>query len=263
MKSNLAIQQQALLNALLACPADDAIKEIATLAHPPCARGLKAYQANGHALAERAMQAAYPVLAQLLGEDSLGALARAYWHAHPPVCGDVARWGGGLADFVQASEQLADEPYLADVVRVEWALHQSASAADAALDSASFVLLTQHDASLLRLRLAPGCALVPSRWPVVSIITAHQNASPTLSLEEAGRRLRAGLVECAVVWRQGLRSQVASCSPTEAAFVQSVLAGASLLSALECSGGLAFDQWLPAAVQSGLVVGVVPMHCPE
>lgn len=255
MKTSLAAQQQALLNALLAWPADDAMKEVASLAHPPCLRGLKAYQANGHALAERAMQAAYPVLAQLLGEESLGALARVFWHAHPPECGDVARWGGGLADFVQASEQLADEPYLADVARVEWALHQSASAADAALDSASFALLTRHDAHALRLRLAPGCALVSSRWPVVSIITAHQNASPTL--EEAGRRLRAGLAECAVVWRQGLRSQLAACNPAEATFVQAVLAGASLLSALECSGGLALDQWLPAAVQSGLVVGVV------
>ena len=255
MKSNLAAQQQALLNALLAWPADDAMKEVAALAHPPSGRGLKAYQANGHALAERAVQAAYPVLTQLLGEQSMGALARAFWHAHPPVCGDVARWGAGLADFVQSSEQLADEPYLADVARVEWALHQSASAADQSLDSASFALLTRQDASALRLRLAPGCALVSSSWPVVSIITAHLDASPTL--EEAGRRLRAGLAECAVVWRQGLRPQLAACSPAETAFVQAVLAGASLLSALEHSGGLAFDQWLPAAVQGGLVVGIV------
>ena len=257
MKASLAAQQQALLNALLAWPADDAMKEVAALARPPSARGLKAYQTNGHALAERAMRAAYPVLAQLLGEESLGALARAFWHAHPPVCGDVSRWGAGLADFVQSSEQLADEPYLADVARVEWALHQSASAADQSLDGASFALLTQQDASALRLCLAPGCALVPSRWPVVSIITAHLDANP--ALEEAGRRLRAGLAECAVVWRQGLRPQVAACSSAEAAFVRAVLAGSSLSYALERSGGLALDQWLPAAVQSGLVVGVAPL----
>ncbi len=254
MKSDLAAQQQALLNALLAWPADDAMNEIAAFAQPPWLRGIKAYQANGHALAERALQAAYPVLTQLLGEESLGALARAFWHAHPSVRGDVAQWGGGLADFVQASAQLADEPYLADVARVEWALHQAASAADASLDGASFALLTRHDAHALQLRLVPGCALVESSWPVVSIISAHQNASP--SLDEAGRRLRAGLAECAVVWRQGLRPQVATCSPVEAAFLQAVLAGASLSSALDCAAGLAFNLWLLAAVQSGLVVGV-------
>ncbi|MBK7003390.1 MAG: putative DNA-binding domain-containing protein [Rhodoferax sp.] len=266
MNADLAAQQQALLNALLAWPADDAMKEVAAFAHPPSARGLKAYQANGHALAERAMQAAYPVLTQLLGEESMGALARAFWHAYPPVRGDVAQWGGGLADFVQASEQLADEPYLADVARVEWALHQAACAADAALDGTSFALLTRHDARALQLRLVPGCSLVESPWPVVSIITAHQNAGSTPDLEEAGRRLRAGLAECAVVWRQGLRPQVALCSPAEAAFVRAVLAGASLSSALECAGDLAFNLWLPAAVQSGLVVGVAHMKgflCPE
>lgn len=257
MKTDLAAQQQALLNALFAWPADGAINNIAACAYSPCARGLKAYQANGHAVAERALQAAYPVLAQLLGNESFGALARAFWHAQPPVYGDMAQWGGGLADFVQASEQLADEPYLADVTRVEWALHQSTSAADQALDAASFALLTQQDAGRLRLRLVPGCAVVQSLWPVASIITAHLHVRP--SMEDAGAMLRAGLGECAVVWRQGLRPHIAACSPSEAAFVQAVLAGESLLSALARAGNLEFNHWLPAAVQSGLVVGVTAL----
>lgn len=257
MKTALAAQQQALLNALFAWPADDAIKNIAACAESTCARGLKAYQANGHAVAERALLAAYPVLAQLVGPESLSALARAFWHAQPPVRGDVAQWGAGLADFVQASEQLADEPYLADVTRVEWALHQSASAADLALDVASFALLTEQDASRLQLRLVPGCAVVQSPWPVASIITAHLQGSP--SFQEVGRRLRSGVGECAMVWRQGLRLRIAACSPSEAAFVQAVLAGASLAAALERASGLEFNLWLPAAVQSALVAGVVPL----
>ena len=79
--STLATQQQALLEALLAWPADDAMQKIAAHAIDPRARGLKAYQANGHALAERALQAAYPVVAQLLGDESFADLARALWHA--------------------------------------------------------------------------------------------------------------------------------------------------------------------------------------
>lgn len=153
--TTLAVQQQALLEALFAWPAMDAINNIANYADGSWARGLKAYQSNGHALAERAMQATYPVLPQLLGDESLGALARAFWHAHPPVWGDLAQWGGDLADFVRANKQLADEPYLADVVRVEWALHLGASAADAFTDRASFAPLTQHDPSALTLKLAP------------------------------------------------------------------------------------------------------------
>ena len=64
--TNLAEQQQVLLHALLTWPADDATKTVAAYAIDPRARGLKAYQANGHLLAERALQAAYPVLAHFL-----------------------------------------------------------------------------------------------------------------------------------------------------------------------------------------------------
>ncbi|MGH6626932.1 MAG: HvfC/BufC family peptide modification chaperone, partial [Burkholderiaceae bacterium] len=120
--SPLALQQQALLAALFGAP-PDAIKLIAPLAHGAWVRGLNAYQANGHAVAGCSLRAAYPVLAQLLGEDSFEALACALWHARPPARGDLALWGEDLASFVAASAQLADEPYLADVARVEWALH--------------------------------------------------------------------------------------------------------------------------------------------
>jgi hypothetical protein len=255
--STLASQQQALLDALFSWPPDNAMNNIASYADNPCAGGLKAYQANGHAAAERAVQAAYPVLTQLLGLQSVRALARAYWHAEPPVRGDMAQWGAALADFVRASEQLAAEPYLADVATVEWALHVSASAADQAVDVASFALLTQQDPSAVQLCLAPGCAVLQSAWPVASIVAAHLHGSPTLA--EVGRRLRAGLGECAVVWRQGLRPQVAPCSTAEAAFLQATQSGASVLSALAHAGDFAFHHWLPAAVQSGVVVGVWPL----
>ena len=251
--SALAAQQQALLTALLAHPAQDAIETLATHVTKPWARGLKAYQTNGHALAERALQAAYPVLTQLLGEDSLGDLARAFWHAQPPVRGDLALWGAGLAEFVATSAQLADEPYLADVARLEWALHHCASAADQPQDPASFALLMQHDPAQLQLRLAPGCAVLPSAWPVVSIVAAHLEATP--SLEEAGQRLRAGVAETALVWRAGLQPQVREAVAGEADLLTALLAGCSLSAALGAAPVLDFNAWLPLAVQSQLLLG--------
>ena len=256
--SALAAQQQALLAALLAHPAQDAMKTIAVYAMDPWARGLKAYQTNGHALAQRALQAAYPVLTQLLGEDSLADLARAFWHAQPPVRGDLALWGAGLAAFVAASEQLADEPYLADVARLEWALHHSASAADQPGDPASFALLLQHDPAQLQLRLAPGCAVLPSAWPVVSIVAAHLDATP--SLEEAGQRLHAGVAETALVWRAGLQPRVREAVAGEADLLTALLAGLSLSAALDAAPALDFNTWLPLAVQSQLLLGATLSH---
>lgn len=257
--TNLAEQQQVLLDALLAWPAEDAMKRVAAYAIDPRARGLKAYQANGHMLAERALQAAYPVLVQLLGGESFADLARALWHAHPPTRGDVACWGGDLAAFVQTSAQLQDESYLADVARVEWALHQCAGAPDASADLPTLALLTSEDPDQLRLMLAPGCAVLRSAWPVAAILGAHRDGQP--SLAEAGAMLQSGVAQDVLVWRAGLWPEARAAVPGEGDLVQALLEGISLGQALERAPALDFGQWLPMAVQSGLMLAVVFDSC--
>ncbi|MES2951083.1 MAG: putative DNA-binding domain-containing protein [Pseudomonadota bacterium] len=256
--SALAAQQQLLLDALLAWSVGDAIKNIATHAEDPRARGLKAYLANGHALAHNALRAAYPVLAQLIGDESFSDLARALWHAQPPTRGDIACWGEGLAAFLQSSAQLQDEPYLPDVACVEWALHRCAFAPDAPADLATFALLTTHAPEQLGLLLAPGCALLRSAWPVASIVGAHLEGSP--SLQEAGAQLRAGVAQDAVVWRAGLRPCVRLALAGEADCLQALLQGGSLAASLDAAPALDFGQWLPQAVQTGLVLAACEMN---
>lgn len=252
--NTLAQQQQAMLAVLFDWPDNNAIKNIATCAYVTWARGLKAYQSNGHALAVRALQAAYPVFAQIMGEDSFAALARAYWHASPPVRGDIAQWGDGLASFVRASQQLAEDPYLADVLDLEWLLYLCAGAADQGVDASSFALLAEHDPAELHLRLSPGCATLHSAWPVVSIVLAHVEGSP--GFDEVGQRLRDAVAETALVWRVGLRATVREALPDEQAFLAAVLAGQPLDVALSAAPALDVSAWLPMAVQSGLLLGV-------
>lgn len=264
----LAAQQQALLHALFARPgrpeagaAEAALSAWLDPGSPQTQRGLQAYQANGHALAERALGAAYPVITALLGTDNFALLARDVWHRHPPERGDMAWWGDALPAFLQRSEQLADVPYLADVARVEWALHRAASAADATPDPASFARLGTEAPEGLALTLSPGTALIHSPFPVASLVTSHLHGTPSLS--EAARRLREGLGEHALVWRQGLRPRIAAIHPAAAALVQRLLEGGDLPQALDAAcaceaTGEAFDftAWLTAAVTDGLVTGV-------
>jgi hypothetical protein len=255
--SSLAAQQAALLDALLDWPADNATENIAAYARGSWARGLKAYQSNGHALAERTLQAAYPVLTQLLGEESQRALARAFWHAHPPARGDLAQWGGELEVFVRASAQLADEPYLADVVAAEWALHRCASAADRVADPSSFALLMAQDPAVLNLFLAPGCAVVRSPWPVASMVLAHLDcpAGHAPDLTVAGQRLRAGTAEDVVVWRAQFQPRLREGLPGEAQLLTALISGLSLGEALDAAPALDFNAWLPMAVQTHLLLG--------
>lgn len=252
--SLLVAQQQAMLAVLFDWPSECAMQNIATYTINKRARGIKAYQANGHALAQRALQGAYPVLAQLLGAESFDALARAYWHAEPPTCGDVTEWGADLPAFVRGSAQLREEPYLGDVAALEWALHHAASAADAEVDAASFGLLSAHDPAELHVQLAPGCAVVASAWPVVSIINAHVHQTP--ALDQVGQLVQAGAVENALVWRHGLRTQVRAAQTGEAAFVTALLNGQTLGNALDQVPMLDVSAWLAMAVQSGLLLGV-------
>lgn len=255
--TQLARQQQMLLDALLAWPAKDAMKTIASHAMDAGARGLKAYQTNGHALAERALRHAYPVLAQLLGTESFADLARALWHAQPPTRGDVAHWGEGLAAFLAAEPQMQDEPYLGDVARAEWALHRCASASDATPDLASLARLQTEDPDGLTLALAPGCTVLGSAWPVAAILGAHTEGTP--SLAEAGALLRAGQAQEVLIWRQGLRPRSRAAIRGERALLQALREGASLLQALQAAPDLDFGPWLPLAVQTGLVLGVRSM----
>jgi hypothetical protein len=270
---SLADQQAALLQALFVRPgtahaaATASLLDLLDTRHPQTARGLAAYRANGHALAERSLLAAYPVVAALIGGENFALLARDLWHQHPPLYGDLAQWGDALPGFVRSNQQLADVPYLGDVALAEWALHRAAGAADATPDLPSFARLAQEDPQGLSLTLAPGTRLIASRYPVASLVTAHLLGQP--SLDEAAQRLRNGEGEHALVWRQGLRPRIAPIAPAAAALVQALLAGADLPQALDAAGTPAddngawdFSAWLHAAVTDGLVTGVHRLPTP-
>ena len=191
-----------------------------------------------------------------MGAEDFSRMAVHFWHSHPPARGDLAQWGDALPDFLHGNPQLSDEPYLSDVARVEWALHQAAMAVDQVADMASFARLASHHAADQKLRLASGCCVVASRFPVASIIAAHLHESP--ALERAGELLRAGVAENALVWRQGMRSKIRPCGTAEAILIQALANGQTLGEALAAADGLDFGVWLPQAVQEGLVLGVQP-----
>lgn len=278
MSRALASQQQALLAALWAPRAQDAIKYIANyidytgaggqfdaLNSPvpdTCAlalRGLQAYRGHGRELAVRALAGAYPVVAQLLGDDNFDALAKALWLAHPPRVGDMACWGGAFADLLaEQATLMAEDPYVPDVARVEWALHRAATAPDAVVDATSFALLAEHDPARLTLHLSPGWACVASASPVVSVVNAHLQADPPLAV--AGQRLRDGVAETALVWRQAFKPRVRLAQPHEPAFLADVDARQTLAQALDRNPGFDFGGWLAPAAQSGLLVAVAS-HC--
>jgi hypothetical protein len=261
----LAVQQQAMLEAVFGPWDEAALRGTATQTDASRVRGLQAYRSHGHALAQRALAAAYPVTAQMLHEENFCAMARALWHARPPEKGDIAQWGADLAEFIATAPQLLDEPHLPDVARVEWALHVAATAADAQDNPASIALLMEHDPSRLQLVTAAGLCVVNSPWPVVSIVTAH--LASELKLEQAAQRLQDGIGEVAVIWRQGFKPVLREAVPGEPALLSALLAGQSLSHAMddatESDREFDFNAWLVLAVQGGLVAGAAIFQSEE
>ena len=253
-----AQRQQALLRALRRGSSLAALTRLVR-SEPAVPRGLQVYRANAAALAHKALAAAYPVLQQLLGPDSFGLCARALWHAHAPRLGDIAQWGAELSTWVASQNDLAAEPYLSDVARLEWAVHQAHSAADSDDAPANMQTLAQAAPSRLWLRLRPGTACVVSRHPIVSIWRAHQASDA----QEADRfaPVRAAFSsassETALVWRQGWKVRVAALATPEAAFTLALLQGRTLGVALSRAGpGFAFEPWLLRALPLGWIDGV-------
>ena len=253
--STLARQQQAMLQLLLAPSDDDGLQAWTVQPQAQRRRGLQAYRANAQSLAQRARAAAYPVMVQMLGEESFAVLAVRFWQAHPPQRGDLAQWGGELAGYIPGLPQLGDEAYLPDVARIEWALHAAATAPDGPMDGASLQMLGTHDPATLQAVFASGLCLIDSDWPVASMVLAHSGDEQ--ALQKAGERLRAGTAECALVWRKGLRPQLRVALPGEAAFLRACLDGESLLGALELAPSFDFAAWLGPAVAQELLTGVL------
>ncbi len=258
-----AHRQQALLEALFGAGGDNAMPALRDT--PSRAeRGMQAYRANGGACAERALAAAYPTLQQLLGEESFAQLARALWHAQPPVRGDLALFGDRLFAFIAEDEQLAGEPYLADLARLEWALHRAQFAADAPAAAGGFELLGQRDPAQLRLQLRPGIALISSRHPIVSIWQAHQvpeggeRTQALRSVALAREAMQAAPAEHALVFRRGWQAAVTSLAADDARFTQGAFDGLTLAVLLDAAGGdFDFERWLLSALREGWLTGVI------
>jgi uncharacterized protein (UPF0276 family) len=132
------------------------------------------YRGNLHAHWTRALASAYPVLRQLVGDEFFEALARVYGRAHPAVDPDLNRFGAALPDFLAGFAPAADHPYLPDIARLEWCVHEAwyAPAADAA--PAAFAGLAPEAFEAARAVLHPSLRLHASPWATVALWRAHQ-----------------------------------------------------------------------------------------
>lgn len=184
--------------------------------------GLAVYRNNYRVGLIETLNLIYPVSGQIVGEEFMTGLAREYSKHHASHSGNLHRYGGSFGDFLQNFPPTQALPYLADIARLEWAVHRSYYAIDQApLAAAALSGIDPEQFGQLRFSLTDSSRLLSSPWPVVSIWQGHQ----------PGQQLHVDLAsggEQALVSRHAGKVSVQASSPGMAALLLALQDGQPL-----------------------------------
>ena len=205
-----------------------------------------------HSLTE-ALRTRFPAVERLIGEALFGAIAAEHARTHPPESPILALYGARFPEALAEAPPLARHGYVPDVARLEMARGRAYHAADAEpLDPAVIAEAAGAGVEGLVLTLHPSVALLPSRWPMVSVWRRTQPGGADTPV--------AAVPETALIFRAGSNVLVEAVGPAEAAALSAILAGRPLGAALAAGGETdpAFDitPTLARLIGAGLVAGL-------
>lgn len=225
------------------------------------AAGLEIYRNAYRARLVDALREIYPRTAQWAGEDAFRQAAAHHLIQSPPNSWTLDDAGDG---FVAVLEELfANDPEVAELGWLEWAMHCAFVAADAEpLGHAAFAArasaFTDTDWAEMRLAFQPGIASrkVCHRCTALWQALAHDEAPPEPLLLDQPMQL--------FVWRQGLQPIFRLASAEESGFFAMMRGGAGYGTACEELVGrigeeqavAAAGQWLGRWIADGMVMGL-------
>lgn len=209
------------------------------------------YRGNLASAWRRALASAYPLLRKVLGEDDFDGLARAYGRAHPARDPDLNRFGAELADFVGTDDA---RPWLPDLARLEWSVHESWYAPDAPAVSGGGPLsvlaaLNPQQFEASRAILHPSLRLHAADWATAAFwLEADAGGEP---------QRRPGH---ALVLRACWQVVVREIGPAEYAALVRLANGEDFGAAFDAAFDLDEDApiaaWLDGWLKSGVVTGI-------
>ena len=136
----------------------------------PAGKRFDVYRNNVAVSLTEALEAAFPVVRKLVGDDFFRAMAGVFLRAHPPTSPLMMHYGAAFPDFVAGFDPAKGLPYLPDMARLEQALRRSYHAADATpVPADALGQIPPEDLESLRFSWAPAMQIVASPYPIVSI----------------------------------------------------------------------------------------------
>lgn len=140
------------------------------------------YRSNARASHVNALADIFPTCRAVLGGDYFNQLARHFINSHPSVNPDLNQYGQQFTEFVfnmaKQRRELDGFTYLADLSKLEFAIHSAYYAADATpFDPNGFQQATVHHGGAILLILQAGISLINTGYPIYDIWRSHQNNS--------------------------------------------------------------------------------------
>lgn len=145
----------------------------------PDAKRFAVYRNNVASSLIRVLEAAFPVVQKLVGDEFFAGMAGVYLRAHPPQDRRLMLYGAGFPAFLEGFAPVQHLGYLPDMARLEQGLRESYHAADSiALPPERLAGMPETQLLQARIRLAPSMRLIASRWPIHAIWAANARGGP-------------------------------------------------------------------------------------
>lgn len=174
-----------------------------------------------------ALKANFPVTVRLVDERFFGWAAQDFIRRHPPCEARLSAYGSELPAFLASLPACRTVPYITEVARLEWAIFMSLHTEERTSCSIEALSRLGSEAGAARLRFQPTLQLIPARWPVLEIWTAHQKDRVQLptSIVRSANYVQ--------ITRSADRIRLASLLPGRFAFRRGLAKGFSLHAAVQ------------------------------
>jgi len=255
VRSGLQSFQDEFADALMALP--DAVPhspQIAALARQP---GFAVYRNTVLKGCIDALQANYPAVARLVGEEWFRAAAAIYSRAHLPLHPSLLDHGRGFADFLAGFEPARELSYLADVARLDRCWTEAHIAADAVpVAAAAVARLTTAELAAAVLQPHPA-----ARWawfaeaPIMTIWARNRTLTSALCDVDEHAPEIAWHGEGALITRPLAQVEWTGMTAAGCAFLDACARGANLAAAaaaaLEMDAHTDLAQLMAVTLQAG------------
>ncbi len=171
-----------------------------------------------------ALEAAFPVIRKLVGDQFFRAMAGVYLRKHPPKSPLMMFYGEAMPQFLRRFAPAQSLPYLPDIAKLELAMRRAYHAADAqTLDPQVLGALAPDALLASRLKLAPAAQVLKSEFPIHAIYLANTAPDAPKPVMQP---------ECVLITRAGFDPQIHLIDAAAAKCVDALIDGSPLADTL-------------------------------